>query len=186
MLIAAGMLLTASVAVTACGGSGGGGGRSGSASPAPTAGSSSSNPGAAAPVSVHAVGSVGRVLVDAKGDVLYSPDQEKSGTIRCTAACTAVWPPATVPAGTTVPHTVAGASGTLGTVHRQDGSVQLTFNGRPLYRFTVDKQPGRAAGDGAKDNFDHVAFSWHVIRVGGGATPSSPSAPAGGGNNGGY
>jgi predicted lipoprotein with Yx(FWY)xxD motif len=40
------------------------------------------------------------------------------------------------------------ATGTFGTINRRDGSVQGTYNGRPLYRFVDDEAPGDASGDG--------------------------------------
>lgn len=167
------VLAASGVALAGCGmssGSGGSGSSGGSASPA-----------AAGPVAV-AKTSAGMVLVDAKGDALYSPDQEKSGTIKCGTACAAIWPPVTVDPGTSAPSSVSGASGTFGTVKRADGSTQLTYQGRPLYRFTLDHNPGTVTGNGTRDTFDGTHFTWHVVAASGGAASTSPST--GGGNNG--
>ncbi|BCJ35451.1 hypothetical protein Athai_29540 [Actinocatenispora thailandica] len=79
-----------------------------------------------------------------------------------------------------VPSSVPGASGTLGTVHRSDGSTQLTYDGHPLYRFAADHGAGSVTGDGAQDSFGGAKLTWHVIRLSG--TPASPSPSSGGGN----
>lgn len=140
--------------------------------------------GAPAPVTVHR-GDGGTVLVDRKGNTLYSPDQERNGKIACDAGCVAIWPPAKAPAA--VPHTISGASGRLGVLTRPDGSRQLTYDGRPLYTFTLDHGPGHTTGDGTTDSFSGTRFTWHAIRPAGAAAPSpSTSSPSGGGNPYGY
>jgi predicted lipoprotein with Yx(FWY)xxD motif len=124
----------------------------------------------AATVSLASVSGVGKVLVDAKGFALYSPAQEKSGTIRCTGSCTAIWVPLTVKGSPTA------ASGLkLGTVVRPDGKTQVTFDGEPLYRFANDGSPRTVSGNGAKDSFGGKSFTWHV------ASPGKTSSSGGGG-----
>ncbi len=77
----------AAVGLSACGSS------SSSSSGSP----SSSKPAAVTDsVSLKSVSGVGTILVDSKGFALYSPDQEKSGTVRCTGSCTAIWVPLTL------------------------------------------------------------------------------------------
>jgi predicted lipoprotein with Yx(FWY)xxD motif len=169
------MAVAAALAISACGG-----------------GASGSSSGAGAParasdaVSVRQVSGVGRVLVDQSGKALYSPDQEANGTILCSGGCTAFWKPVTAAAGKPSPG--AGA-GKLGVIKRPDGTMQLTDNGRPLYTF-ADDSPGKATGDGFKDDFSGRRFTWHVVRSGGttssGSQPSAPnsSAPSSGGYGG--
>jgi predicted lipoprotein with Yx(FWY)xxD motif len=59
------------------------------------------------------------------------------------------------------------------TITRTDGSTQLTYSRRPLYRFIGDDAPGQANGDGI------TAFGglWHVSRPAGSSTGTSPSPP---------
>lgn len=142
-------LALAVLALSACGGSG-------SAASPTTAGSSDT-------VSTADVQGVGTVLVDSKGMALYSPDQEKSGTIECTAECTSIWVPLTV-AGT--PTGSSDVASKLGTVKRPDGATQVTFDGKPLYTFAEDSGPDTVTGDGAKDQFGGQSFTWHVAEAG--------------------
>lgn len=167
LAVAAGTL-----ALAACGGGGGNGYGGAPASPKVAA----SPKAAGATLAVRSV-SGGKVLVDGSGNTLYSPDQERSGTIKCTSSCTQIWPPDTIGAGTRVPTSVPGMHGTIGTLHRPDGTRQLTFDGRPLYTFTLDGGPGTVTGDGTKDSFDGTNFTWHAIRPAGAAN-TAPSSPA--------
>jgi predicted lipoprotein with Yx(FWY)xxD motif len=166
------VLLGTIAVLTACG--------SKSSSPAPTTAGSSN----AAVVSTRNVSGTGTVLVDAKGDALYSPAEEKNGTIQCTGGCTAVWVPLTVAAGTT-PTAGSGVTGKLGTVKRPDGKRQVTWNGSPLYTFADDSGPGDVMGNGATDNFSGMSFTWHVATTGkGGAPAPAPATTSGGGGYG--
>lgn len=162
--LAAGVALL--VAAAACGGSGGSG--SGSDNNAQNTGST---------VSAKDIDGVGTVLVDSSGMALYFAEQETDGTIKCTKDCLDIWLPLTVPDGQT-PKAGSGVSGTLGTVTRPDGGTQVTLDGKPLYRFSSDKSPGKVTGEGAKDSFGGTDFVWHVVTTNGAAP--SPSDTSGG------
>ncbi len=60
------------------------------------------------------------------------------------------WPPLTVASEADL---VAGegVTGELGTIERADGSLQVTYNGQPLYFFFNDLAAGDATGQGAGD-----------------------------------
>src|ERR1041384_341916 len=98
-------------------------------------------------VSLASVSGVGKVLVDSKGFALYSPAQEKGGAIRCTGGCATIWLPLTVKGSPR-----AGSGLNLGTVMRPDGKTQVTFDGKPLYRFAEDNSPKRVSGNGVSDS----------------------------------
>jgi predicted lipoprotein with Yx(FWY)xxD motif len=66
-------------------------------------------------------------------------------TSACTGGCAKTWPGLTVAAGAT-PVAGTGATGTLGTTTRDDRSLQVTYNGLPLYFFSRDKAPGDSNG----------------------------------------
>jgi predicted lipoprotein with Yx(FWY)xxD motif len=132
-------------------------------------------------VSFKNTSGAGKVLVDSNGMTLYSPQQEKNGRILCTGACTGFWMPLTV-SGTTVAKP-AGFNGTLGTVKRpDDGKMQVTFNGSPLYTFRLDTSTGQTKGNGFSDAFGGTKFTWHAA----GATKSSTSNNGNNNNGGGY
>jgi predicted lipoprotein with Yx(FWY)xxD motif len=120
----------------------------------PAAGGASAPAGASAAaggstVMATTVGSIGTVIVaGSNGMTVYnfSKDVKDSGTSACLAGCIAKWPALTVPAGTT-PTAGAGATGKLGTITRtDDGTLQVTYNGLPLYFFSGDTKAGDSNG----------------------------------------
>ena len=121
---------------------------------APTAAATAA---AAATVDAKPVGSVGTVLVaGSNGMTVYkfAMDVKDSGTSACTGACLDTWPALTVPAGST-PVAGAGVTGKLGTITRADnGALQVTYDGLPLYFFVGDKAPGDSNG---------VYTSWDIV-----------------------
>jgi predicted lipoprotein with Yx(FWY)xxD motif len=120
-------------------------------------------------VSVSTVDGVGEVLVDAQGAALYAADEEAGGMVVCTESCAEIWDPLTVSGGDN-PTAGNGLSGQLGVLERPEGTQQVTFDGRPLYRFVLDPDPGTVTGNGFADTFDGRAFTWHV------ATPTGVSS----------
>jgi predicted lipoprotein with Yx(FWY)xxD motif len=162
--LAAGVILV----LAACGG----GGDSSDSAPA-AAGS-----GDPMLVSTTSVDGVGEVLVDSAGAALYSADQETGGRILCTEACASIWLPLTLGAGADMPTAADGLAGDLGVVTRPGGAEQVTFDGKPLYRFAEDTGPGVVSGDGFSDTFDGTRFTWHVAGPGGTSTGST-SSPGG-------
>jgi predicted lipoprotein with Yx(FWY)xxD motif len=124
------------------------------ATAAPTAAATAS---AAATVEAKSVGTMGTVLVaGSNGMTVYqfAMDVKDSGTSACTGACLDTWPAVTVPAGST-PVAGSGVTGTLGTITRaDDGALQVTYDGLPLYFFSGDKAPGDTNG---------VYTSWDIV-----------------------
>jgi predicted lipoprotein with Yx(FWY)xxD motif len=168
LLTVAAMLVAAAVVLAACGGSG---------DSESSAGSRASK-GTATTVSTKRID--GRtVVVDADGKALYTSEQEAGGTVRCTGACLEFWEPLTVQGGT--PPTGNVSSGTLGVLARPDGTMQVTLNGDPVYRFTED-QAGTVNGDGLEDAFEGQQFTWHVVTLGN--EPSTPPSTSGSGGSG--
>jgi len=116
----------------------------------PSASAAAPSP-SAAEVTVEAteVGSLGTVLVaGSSGMTVYTftMDVKDSGTSNCTGDCLVNWPALTVPAGVT-PSGGTGVTGTLGTITRaDDGTIQVTYNGLPLYFFVGDTAPGDSNG----------------------------------------
>jgi predicted lipoprotein with Yx(FWY)xxD motif len=130
-----------------------------------SAGGSATTSSSGTTVAVKHVDGVGNVLVDSKGDALYSPDQEANGTILCKGSCTSIWVPLTL-SGNGKPTGSGEVNTMLGTIHRPDGSLQVTYRGKPLYTFAEDSSPGMVTGNGAHDQFGGQQFTWHVASVG--------------------
>ncbi|HEY2316409.1 MAG TPA: hypothetical protein VGH96_22570 [Streptosporangiaceae bacterium] len=82
------------------------------------------------------------VVTNAQGFTLYwfAPDTPTKSN--CNGTCAAYWPPVT---GN--PSAGPGATGTLGTIKRSDGSTQATYDGHPLYTYIGDTAPGQASGN---------------------------------------
>ena len=98
---------------------------------------------------------LGTYLVNANGFTLYTFALDTHGKSACTGACASEWPPVTVPKGGKLSSLVHGVkSSRLGTIKRTNGKLQLTYEGKPLYRFAGDKKPGQAGGQ----HFDNVWF----------------------------
>jgi len=157
----------AALIVAACGSSGNGSssGSGGSAQPSGTAGSS-----ALKTTKIQGVS----VLTNAKGFVLYSFVPDTSTTSKCNGSCAQIWPPVKGPA-----KAKSGvASAKLGTIKRNSGATQATYNGHPLYTYTADTQPGQDNGNGINLN----GGVWHVVPASGSAAaPASTSSGGAGG-----
>ncbi len=123
-----------------------------------------------ATVSVKRLGAAGRVLVDANGRALYQNDQEHGKMVLCVGECVKFWQPLIshgAPKAKSLP-------GKLGLARRPGGAMQVTFNGKRLYTFTVEG-PGKVTGDNFHDVFGGQSFTWHVVRLGKGSSSSSSS-----------
>ncbi len=158
-------VVASSVLLAACGS-----GSSSSRSSAPPASPSSGGAGTAI-VKTASVSSLGAsVLVDSQGLTLYHLSGEQSGKWICTSAtCVKAWHPLAAPAG----GAPSGSVGSLGTVKRPGGTMQVTYKGMPLYTFAGDTKAGDAKGQGIKD-----VGVWTAVTANG-ATPSKPAtAPA--------
>jgi len=172
-------LIAVSSLLAACGSSSSGGSSS-SASPSP---SQSSGSATAAIVKTASVSSLGTpVLVDSQGMTLYRLSGEQNGKWICSsAACVKVWHPLAA----TTSGTPSGSVGSLATVKRFDGTMQVTYKGMPLYTFVGDTKPGEAKGQGIKD-----VGVWTAVTTTGStaskpaATSPAPSSSSGGGSYG--
>ena len=94
--------------------------------------------------------SLGEIIVDGQGMTVYyySPDVPGSGESTCTDDCLAAWPP--VHADCEDPK-VEGVTGDVGTIAGNDGELQVTLGGRPLYLYVGDGEPGDVTGQGIDD-----------------------------------
>jgi len=136
-------------------------------------GGQTASAGTSAPVVASATrGSLGVVLVTADGHTLYRLTTDSPTASSCSGACAQLWPPLTVPAGTT-PKAAAGLAGTVGTVTRSDGTLQVTYQGHPLYTYASDTTTTDTLGQG-------VGGVWFVVGAGSSGTSSSTTTSAGG------
>ena len=90
----------------------------------------------------------GVVLTDAEGMTLYLFTKDEGGESVCYGDCAEAWPPLVVDGSPNVPD---GLPGEFDTTERNDGSMQVRYNGMPLYYFVSDEAPGDATGQGVND-----------------------------------
>jgi predicted lipoprotein with Yx(FWY)xxD motif len=129
----------------------------------------SSSAPAEEPVLAAADSDLGEIVVDGEGMTVYVFDKDTpgSGTSACTGGCLEAWP--AVVADSDSP-TVEGVSGEVGTITRDDGTLQVTLEGYPLYLWQDDTAPGDTTGQG-------VQGVWWVVTPDGTKVTATP-APA--------
>ncbi len=183
----AAVVAVAAVALAACNNSsttsgGGGGGAVGGSPPASGGG-----------VGTTKVSGVGTVLDASNGFTLYHLTSETNGKFVCTGSCESIWPPFVAPGGK-APTTTANLPGKIGTITRPDGTVQVTYDGFPLYTYSGDSGPGQASGNGIQGVWfavtpkgDASGASGSSGRYGNGGSGSGSGGSGGsGGGSGGY
>lgn len=110
---------------------------------------------------------LGDILVDAEGKTLYLFLNDTDGESTCYDDCEANWPPL-VAEGDPVAGDGADAS-KLGTTERTDGTMQVTYDGRPLYSFAADEAAGDLNGQG-------IGEVWFVVAPDGSAIEDTAEA----------
>jgi predicted lipoprotein with Yx(FWY)xxD motif len=162
--IAGSVLVVGMVVLSGCGSDDDGTGQAGGASPD----ASSSAPPEDAALAVADSG-LGEIVVDGEGMTVYVFDNDTpgSGTSACTGGCLQAWPP--VVANSENP-TADGVSGKVGTITRDDGTLQVTLEGYPLYLWQNDVAPGDTTGQG-------VQGVWWVVTPDG-SKVTATAAPA--------
>jgi predicted lipoprotein with Yx(FWY)xxD motif len=112
------------------------------------AGATQAVPAGTATVMAKTLGSQTILVAGSNGMTVYtfSNDTAGNGSSACTGGCHTKWPALTVPAGS-APIAGTGVSGKLGTITRSDdGTLQVTYNGLPLYFYSGDTAPGDTNG----------------------------------------
>lgn len=102
-------------------------------------------------VKTSTVPGVGDALVDFRGRTLYVFRGDKpllyqffqKPSPSCYEFCAEFWPPLLTNGA---PKATPGVQGKLGTVTREDGTTQITYEGQPLYECSEDTEPGEANG----------------------------------------
>lgn len=92
------------------------------------------------------------VLVNPAGMTLYTFDKDPADASKsvCNGPCATNWPPLAADRG-------ASASGDWKPIMRDDGSMQWSYKGKPVYLWVKDTKPGDRSGDG-------VNGVWRIAR----------------------
>ena len=113
--------------------------------------------GGSATIGVSEVHGLGKILVDSKGRTVYLFEKDTGPMSTCSGACASAWPPVTE---TGMPSAGMGVDKSmLGTTKRSDGTMQVTYNGHPLYLYQGDNKPGDTTGQ----NVDGFGAEWYVL-----------------------
>ena len=130
----------------------------------------------------------GRYLVDSQGRSLYLFEKDEGGESYCNGACAAVWPALETEA---MPHAGPGVdAAALGTIKRDDGDMQVTYHGHPLYYYAADAStPGKTKGE----DVEQFGDGWYLVSAAGksveeksGSDSNSNSNSGSNGGGGGY
>jgi predicted lipoprotein with Yx(FWY)xxD motif len=166
------LAIGALLAVSGCGGSdssnsgeggvyGSGGGETSSAQNAKSEAGGGEATAGDGVVAVAKGSDLGTILVDSKGFTLYDFHKDKGGVSACYSACASTWPPLTTSGA---PRAMSGAEASkLGTIKRNDGTLQVTYAGHPLYTYVVDTKPGDTKGQ----DIDLFGAEWYALQPSG-------------------
>ena len=133
------------------------------AAQAPAATTAPSAP-AVAPVVLQVVDNdkLGKFLADGKGMTLYVFTKDTKDVSSCYDKCATAWPPLLQSDMPTVDDGVTASL--LGATTRKDGTLQVTYNGMPLYYYAKDKAAGDVVGQGVSDAWYVVAPDGQIIK----------------------
>lgn len=105
----------------------------------------------------------GVILVGPRGQTLYLFNRDQPGQSSCYGRCARNWPPLRA---TGRPVAMPGSGvrqGWVSTTRRRDGTLQVTYQGHPLYVNGGDTKPGSLKGDNAHE----FGGTWYAVPVGG-------------------
>jgi predicted lipoprotein with Yx(FWY)xxD motif len=159
------LVALAAVGVLAAGcGSNGSGSSSGGMGGYGSSGTAPASGGASSVATLSATSTnLGTILVDGSGRTLYLFEKDQPNQSACAGACVAAWP---VDQSSGTPKAGSGVKASLlGTIKRDDGSTQVTYNKHPLYYYSGDSQTGQHNGQGV----DAFGAAWFVVTPAGGA-----------------
>jgi len=94
------------------------------------------------------------LVADSIGKTLYVFDPDMNQAVpQCVGDCAEQWPPYVL-----TTDEAAGLQSPLGKITRANNKIQLTYNGRPVYAFALDRIKGDDLGDG-------LGGVWHYIEI---------------------
>jgi predicted lipoprotein with Yx(FWY)xxD motif len=103
----------------------------------------------------------GRILANGRGRALYLFTADKGKASTCVGDCASAWPPYIVKR-----KPVAGSGlrrGLIGTTRRNDGRLQATYAGHPIYFYVSDNEPGEVLCQAVNE----FGGFWYVARASG-------------------
>jgi len=132
---------------------------------------SRSNSGSGGTIGTAQIAGLGTVLVNSEGMTVYEFTVDHGTKSECYEACEAAWPPVVAKGKPTAGEGAMASA--LGTTKRKDGTMQVTYDGHPLYTYAADSAPGEANGS-------EVEGTWFVLNTGGTAVKGQATGEGGG------
>lgn len=112
-----------------------------------------------------ATSTAGTYLIGFNAMAVYTFANDADGVSNCAGQCATNWPPYIVPNASVLDRTQSGVDGTVGSITRADGGIQVTYNGKPLYFYKGDTKDGDINGQG-------VGGVWYLVAAKGPAGPA--------------
>jgi len=104
---------------------------------------------------------LGNYLTDGNGLTLYMYQADTLNTSACYGTCATFWPPYLLTTATKATAGTGVTSTMLGTTTRTDNTVQVTYNGKPLYYYKTDLSlPNSILGQGKGSE----GTWWFIVR----------------------
>jgi len=161
--------LTAAVLLVGIGGCGGSSdvvdGKPATTSTVPSATTASAPASAAAAAKGPKLGVVhsdyGSILADGRGRALYLFTADHGKASNCSEDCATAWPPYVVKRAPIA--TARAKPGKIGTTRRDDGRLQATYAGHPVYYYEGDNEPGEVLCQAVNE----FGGYWYVLRSSG-------------------
>jgi predicted lipoprotein with Yx(FWY)xxD motif len=124
-------------------------------------------------------GALGSFLTGDGGKTIYVLTKDSANTSTCTSGtCAQNWPAVKVSAGQQ-PQAGSGVTAQLATITWPDGTVQVTYNGRPLYYYAGDAKAGDTNGQGSNGVWFVAPSSGVLSGASPAASPKASTSPYG-------
>ncbi|MDP3646228.1 MAG: hypothetical protein Q8R25_04010 [bacterium] len=104
-----------------------------------------------------ALGIDGTHLIGYNGMTVYTKTGDSATASTCYDQCAINWPPYVVAPSDVIKNVKVGVNGSVGTLVRTDGNLQLTYNGKPLYFYIGDKAGSDTTGEGLNG-------VWYIVK----------------------
>jgi predicted lipoprotein with Yx(FWY)xxD motif len=103
----------------------------------------------------------GRILANGRERALYLFTADQGRASNCSGDCATAWPPYIVKRK---PSATPGVKpGLIGTTRRDDGRLQATYAGHPVYFYVSDNEPGEVLCQAVNE----FGGYWYVVRANG-------------------
>lgn len=100
---------------------------------------------------------LGQYMIAYNGMTVYTYTKDTGTESTCYEQCAVNWPPYLVGTEDNLGQLQTGITGKVDTSRRTDGTLQMTYNGHPLYFYAKDTKSGDATGQ-------NVGKAWFVVK----------------------